>query len=272
MRVVIVVVGALLVLAGAVACSSSSKGNDATKTAAATQSAGKTKTAGTALAGGSTPGSGSATQVSGSNGAGTPGAVNTAASGGSTPPEGPPGASVTPGLGETPGSGSTPGSGTTPGSTPGGGSNTPPTGGAATFSIAAPSNPSGTFTVTVNLNNASDYRGFNVGIAYDATILNVTSIDHGSLLGTNDQQICVPALSSGSAVMGCTVLGPQTVSGGGVVVTVTFQVIKSGSSSLHLVTYGEGGSADGSFLVGGSADSPTAVSVATSDASVTVTG
>ena len=222
------------------ACSSSSKTN-ATETVGA-------GTATTSRAGSPASGaSASASRTAASAEGGSPGAVSTAGEG--TPV---PGATAAPGSPVT-GTGS-PAPDTTPGSTPASQTTQSAGGGGPAFTLNVPSNPSRTFDVSISVVNPPAYRGFNVRLTYDPSVVEATGVDYGGVMGPKDGVLCVTPVDNkaGTAQAGCTLLGQETVTAAGTAAVVHFHVLKSGSFMLHITTYAEGSNATGAlFLVPG---------------------
>lgn len=264
-RIYTAVGGAVMVASIMAGCSSGAKTNDATRTASAEgHSTTTVRASGTASTGATPGGSVGAGAAGGTSvpGQSTPQTGGTTVVGGGTP-----GAEATAGVGATPVPGTTAAARATAAA---------PTASATVASVSGdgftldlPPNPSGAFAVTVKLAGATNYRGFSLKLTYDASVLKATSLDPGSVLGSN--KLCVPAqIQDGSAAFACTLLGSGTTSNAGDAAVVNFQVLKSGSVTIHFVTYDEDNSI-GTYLVGQTpAGDPVAVRIATHDASVTV--
>lgn len=209
----------------------------------------------------------SATQRTGASG--TPGAPATS---GSPAPAG------TPTLAGTPAAAATDAITTLPPITPGPGgigtvlpatpANVAPTDG---FSLAVPANASGDFDVTVNLAGSQPYFGFNVALAFDASLLEVKGVDGGSALGSG-QSFCPPAvIAADQAALGCVLLTPDASTATGSIAVYHFHAKRSGSSAIHIMTYAEGGESYGTFLIGHSQDgTPQPLTAPTHDANITV--
>ncbi len=146
--------------------------------------------------------------------------------------------------------------------------NLPPADG---LSLTLPDSPQGDFTGTVQLTGAPGYRGFSVQLTFDASLLSVTGIDQGGLLGTPDKSFCPPpVIKAGSGLLACTILGPSNSTASGALAVFHFHVLAGGSATLHFTTFAEGGSNYGSFLVGTDINNPTPLTVPLHNAKITV--
>lgn len=103
------------------------------------------------------------------------------------------------------------------------------------------------FTVYVQVTNVQQLQGAQVQFTYDPTVLNVINVVEGPFLSSggastivaqlyaevnNETQPAVGEVFYASAVVG------SPVSGGGVLLNVTFTVISDGASRLHLLPHG----------------------------------
>ncbi len=126
----------------------------------------------------------------------------------------------------------------------------PPTSGG--FWLDTPAVVTGTIDVALSIKDPPvAYRGFNVQLTYDPKVLTVSSVSQGDVLGGRDQVFCVPQINNeaGTALFGCTILGPNTTNTSGQAAIFHLQAIAPGTTTLHFTTFVEGGSSTGSYLI-----------------------
>lgn len=129
----------------------------------------------------------------------------------------------------------------------------PPGEGAFTMSVEAPATTSTDFDANIRIDNiAAPYTAFNVAITYDPAVVNAGSQSVGAAFTAGGEFFCVSGAipTPGLVVYACTLLNPgATASQGGVLATFRFTRVGAGSTTLHLKTYAEGGSTEGTYVV-----------------------
>jgi len=102
--------------------------------------------------------------------------------------------------------------------------------------VAADSQP---FTASVVVEGVTNLGAFQFDLTYDPAIIRFVEVQEGPFLGSSGREVkCIPPRSGeGSAGLTCVTLGatPDGPNGSGVLATITFQPVASGSSPLHLV-------------------------------------
>ncbi len=96
-----------------------------------------------------------------------------------------------------------------------------------------------TFTLDVVIAEVSDLYGFQFNVEYNSTILQFQALGHGNFLSRNGQDnvFCVDYNNQTAGLVkniACTRMGKSSVSGSGVLGTVTFKAIKSGTSDIKI--------------------------------------
>lgn len=118
----------------------------------------------------------------------------------------------------------------------------PPPTGPTTISVS-PSTKSAsngeTFTLEVKAADAYDFFGFQFNVEYDSSILEFQSASQGTFLSKNgqDSTFCVDYKTETAGLVqniACTRLGRGSVSGEGVLETLTFKAIGTGTSGITL--------------------------------------
>ena len=147
------------------------------------------------------------------------------------------------------------------------------TSGARIF-IDAPAEVSDDFTVDVKVDGVTKpYVAFNVYVTFDPSVLEAIVIKAGTALApTPDEMFCARVPPSAGAVgLGCTVLESSAAAANGVLATIKFRRLGTGTSQLHLRTVDEGGAATGTYIstLNGDADLRPDI-VVLNDASVVV--
>ena len=96
----------------------------------------------------------------------------------------------------------------------------------------------GTFTVTIAANNASDLASAPLQLKFDQRLLRLVDITRGNLLSQDGQQVVFTRNimnDSGNATINLNRFpGTGGVSGSGALVTLTFQAIGKGATTLTL--------------------------------------
>ncbi|MCK5021418.1 MAG: hypothetical protein KAS32_30685, partial [Candidatus Peribacteraceae bacterium] len=95
-----------------------------------------------------------------------------------------------------------------------------------------------TFTLDVLISNAYDVSGFQFKIEYDSGVLEFQDAEEGTFLNNNGDlsTFCVPHIHSEGLVenIACAILGQDSVEGEGVIETLTFKAVSSGSSDIKI--------------------------------------
>lgn len=142
----------------------------------------------------------------------------------------------------------------------------------AGFTLSAPQTR-GDFDVLVTVDNAPAFIAFNIGLEFDPTLLRVAGASYGTALGTPDDVFCPSVhVEPRRAVFACTSIRGETSQAAGLLATFHLHSMGSGSTSLHLVTYDEGGSSSGTFIVDSkpSTDSAQPITLPLHDLTLTV--
>lgn len=146
----------------------------------------------------------------------------------------------------------------------------PPGEGAFTMTVEAPATTSTDFDANIRIDNiATPYTAFNVAISYNPAIVNPGSQSVGAAFTAGGDFFCVSGAipTPGLVIYACTLLNPgATTSQAGILATFRFTRVGAGSTKLHLQTYAEGGSTEGTYVVVNEA----AAAGDTIDATVTV--
>ncbi|MBD3184125.1 tandem-95 repeat protein [Candidatus Poribacteria bacterium] len=92
------------------------------------------------------------------------------------------------------------------------------------------------FTVDINVYDVSNLMGYQVNVFYDPEILEVVSVEEGTLLPA-ENKTCVPLNLTVAGQVGniaCTALGANSVNGDGTVGTITFKALDVGESQISV--------------------------------------
>jgi hypothetical protein len=93
------------------------------------------------------------------------------------------------------------------------------------------------FGVTVMVDDVTNLGAFQITLSYDARIVEFQDVKEGPFLGSSGRQVqCLPPLASeGSIDFTCVTLGstPDGPTGSGMLATLTFKPVGSGTSPLH---------------------------------------
>jgi hypothetical protein len=96
----------------------------------------------------------------------------------------------------------------------------------------------GPFTVSLIVEDVTNLGAFQFDLTYDSAVLTSAGIEGGPFLGSSGRQVqCLPPrMEEGLVGLTCVTLGatPAGPDGSGVLASITFQPVASGSSSLHL--------------------------------------